>query len=171
MERELALTVTIDEVLFRSEDGRFSVLKASDAAGREPPLILVGDLRDTAAGETLRVRGSYEQHKTFGKRLRVQTYTPVTPATARGIARYLGSGLIEGIGSELAKRLVKHFGDKTLEVISSQSARLREVPGIGAQRAQKISAAVRSRQGEAELMSFLQSLGLGPAQSERLRKR
>jgi exodeoxyribonuclease V alpha subunit len=169
---EQSLTVTIDEVLFRSADGRFCVLRASsDALPNAEPFVLVGDLNDRQVGELLRVHGHYEQHKSYGRRFRVASFTPIIPTTSAGIARYLGSGLISGVGPSLAKRMVKHFGDKTLDVITTQSARLREVPGIGVQRAQAIAEALRSRQSEAELLSFLQSLGLGPALSERVRQR
>ncbi|HEX4353503.1 MAG TPA: AAA family ATPase, partial [Polyangiales bacterium] len=173
MEDERSLTVTIEELLYRSADGQFAVLRASSESlpVDAPPLILVGDLRDSQVGETLRVRGRYERHPTYGHRFRVASYTPIVPTSADGIARYLGSGLINGVGPSLAKRLVERFGEKTLDVITTQSARLREVPGIGAQRAHALAEAIRSRQSEAELFSFLQSLGLGPGLSERVRKR
>ncbi|HTU61937.1 MAG TPA: ATP-dependent RecD-like DNA helicase, partial [Polyangiales bacterium] len=137
-DRDQLLTASIEEVLFRSPDGQFCVLRAHAPSTGIEPVVLVGDLRNTAAGETLRVRGRYEQHRSFGRRFRVESYSPVLPTTADGIARYLGSGLIEGIGSGLANRLIERFGDKTLEIITTQSGRLREVPGIGAQRAEAI---------------------------------
>ena len=79
------------------------------------------------------------------------------------MVRYLGSGLIPGIGPALAARLVERFGAETLDVIATQSARLREVSGIGKQRAESIAKAVRQRRVEAETMSFLHALGMGPA--------
>lgn len=169
--RDHLLTVTIEEALFRSPDGRFSVLRGrADGAGPEP-IILVGEMQDSAAGETLRVRGRYEQHPTYGRRLRVLSFSPVLPSTQLGIARFLGSGLIEGIGPALAQRLVDRFGDRTLDVITTQSGRLREVQGIGAQRAESIARAVRTRLVDAELLSFLQGLGIGPALATKLRQR
>lgn len=170
-DRDQLLTATIEDVLFRSPDGQYCVLRAQAPSAGPEPVVLVGDLRNTAPGETLRLRGRYEQHPSFGRRFRVESFSPLLPTTANGIARYLGSGLIEGIGAGLATRLVERFGDKTLEVITTQSARLREVPGIGAQRAEAIASAVRGRISEAEVTSFLQSLGLGPALSARIRKR
>lgn len=170
-DREHLLTATIEEVLFRSPDARFSVLRAQAPSTGPEPIVLVGDLRETAAGETLRVRGHYELHPSFGRRFRVESFTPVLPTSATGIARYLGSGLIDGIGPALASRLVERFGDKTLDVITTQSGRLREVPGIGAQRAEAIARAVRGKLAEAEETSFLQSLGLGPALAARIRRR
>jgi len=172
MDRPQILTVTIDEVLYRSADGRFSVLRATSEASAPPEaVVLVGDLSESSVGETLRVHGRYEQHASYGRRLRVDSFTPIIPSTGAGIARFLGSGLIAGVGPAIAQRLVDRFGDKTLDVITTQSARLREVPGIGAQRAQAIAGAVRSRHEEAELLSFLQSLGLGAALSQRIRQR
>jgi exodeoxyribonuclease V alpha subunit len=172
MDRPHILTVTIDEVLYRSADGRFSVLRATSEATAPPEaLVLVGDLSESGVGETLRVHGRYEQHASYGRRLRVDSFTPVVPSTSAGIARLLGSGLIAGVGPALAQRLVERFGDKTLDVITTQSARLREVSGIGAQRAQAIADAVRSRHEEAEQLAFLQSLGLGSALSQRIRQR
>lgn len=168
-EQQEAFCVAIDEVLYRSADGRFSVLAAT-RADHDDHVVLVGDLRDSQAGETLRVHGRFEEHRLYGRRFRVQTYTPITPTTTIGIARYLGSGLITGIGPALAKRLVAHFGERTLDVIATQSARLREVSGIGPARAESIAAAVRSRQAEAELFSFLQGLGVGPATARRIER-
>ena len=170
-DRDQLLTATIEDALFRSPDGQFCVLRAHAPSVGPEPLILVGALRDTAAGETLRVRGRYEQHPSFGRRFRVESFSPILPTTSDGIARYLGSGLIDGIGAGLAKRLVERFGDKTLDIITTQSGRLREVSGIGAQRAESIARAVRGRLAEAEVSSFLQSLGLGPALSARVRQR
>jgi exodeoxyribonuclease V alpha subunit len=169
MSRDQALSVTVDEIIFRSEDGRFTVLRASPE-GAEQPLVLVGELGAVARGETLAVRGRIEKHVQYGQRFRVESFTPVTPRTSSGIRRYLGSGLVPGVGPALAERLVQRFGARTLEVIATQSARLREVSGIGPRRATAIAKAVRSRTAEAEALSYVHSLGLGPALAKRIRK-
>jgi exodeoxyribonuclease V alpha subunit len=169
MERELVFSAVIEERVYRSPDGRFSVVRATrEDTAHEPSVVIVGELSDLGPGEAVRVRGRFERHASYGLRFRVESFAPVTPHTEIGIARYLGSGLIPGVGAALAQRLVGRFGDKTLDVITKQSARLREVPGIGAQRALAIAEAVRARQTEAELMSFLQGLGLGPATARRI---
>jgi len=167
--RQLALSVTIDRVLYRSDDGRFAVAAATTERERDH-VTLVGDLGAVVVGEALSVRGRFEQHAQYGRRLRVESFAPITPRTSAGIERYLGSGLVPGVGPAVAARLVSRFGDKTLEVISTQSARLREVSGIGQKRAAAIADAVRSRAAEAEALSYLQGLGLGPALSRRIRK-
>ncbi len=172
MEREEAFSAVIEELVYRSADGRFSVVRATrEDRPQSPEVTIIGDLSDVAPGEAVRVRGRFERHASFGLRFRAESFAPVTPHTSVGIARFLGSGLIPGVGAALASRLVERFGDKTLDVITTQSARLREVSGIGAQRAQAIAEAVRARQSDAELLSFLQGLGLGPATARRIQHR
>jgi exodeoxyribonuclease V alpha subunit len=167
--REESLSVTVDEIIFRSDDGRFTVLSVTPE--RDPAaLVIVGELGAVARGETLAVRGRFEQHASHGRRFRVTSWTPVSPTTTQGIQRYLGSGLVPGVGPALAERLVSRFGARTLEVITTQSARLREVSGIGPQRATAIAEAVRSRAVEAETLAYLQGLGLGPGLSKRILK-
>src|ERR1700755_1683283 len=140
MERELVFSAVIEELVYRSPDKRFSVVRATrEDTAHEASVVLVGELGDLGPGEVIRVRGRFERHPSFGLRFRTESFAPVTPQTEIGIARYLGSGLIPGIGGALAQRLVARFGDKTLDVITKQSARLREVPGIGAQRANAIA--------------------------------
>ncbi len=155
----------IGDVLFRSEDGSFAVvrLEVDPDDDLSASHTAVGDLGQIAPGESVRLLGRWTQHAVYGPRFRVASFTPTIPATDKGIARYLGSGLIPGIGPALAARLVDRFGAETLDVIATQSTRLREVSGIGKQRAESIANAVRQRRVEAETMSFLHGLGIGPA--------
>ena len=167
---EQVVQLTIEDIVFRSDDGRFVVVRGL----REPDggaLTAVGDLGQVAIGETLRLRGRMTQHAVHGGRFQVTAFTPIVPTSCAGIARYLGSGLVPGVGPALAERLVAKFGDQTLDVITQQSSRLREVSGIGTRRAHDIAAAVRSRRDEAETMSFLHALGLGPSLARRLLKK
>lgn len=170
MSREEIVQGTVESVVYQSKDGFFSVVRLL----REPDaseFTAIGDLGSVSPGETLRLRGRFTEHPTHGRRFQVSSFTPVLPQSTQGITRYLGSGLVPGIGKGLAERLVQQFGERTLDVIATQSGRLREVPGIGRQRAQAIAQAVRERRDEAELMAYLHSLGLGPALSRRIRKR
>jgi len=164
--REEVVEGIVEEVSFRSDDGRFTVARFSRDAGE--PFVAVGSLGAVSSGETLRMTGRWVRHAVHGEQLKVSSFTPVVPHTSSGIARYLGSGLIPGIGASLAKRLVDTFGDKTLDVIVTESARLREVEGIGRKRAAAIAEAVREKREEAESLSFLHSLGLGPATARRI---
>lgn len=163
--REEVVEGVVEDVLFRSDDGRFTVIRLvidpDDPLTNRPTA--VGDLGLIAPGENVRLVGRWNQHAVYGRRFRVTSFTPTIPSTEQGMVRYLGSGLIPGIGPALAARLVEQFGSETLDVIATQSVRLREVPGIGRQRAQSIAEAVRQRRVEAETMSFLHALGMGPA--------
>ena len=155
----------VEDVLFRSDDGKFTVIRVGtdEDCGPLGQLTAVGDLGQIAPGENVRLVGRWTEHAVYGRRFRVASFTPTIPATEKGMIRYLGSGLIPGIGPALAARLVERFGRDTLDVISTESARLRDVPGIGKQRADSIAQAVRQRRIEAETMSFLHALGMGPA--------
>jgi exodeoxyribonuclease V alpha subunit len=166
---EEVVQVTVDDVVFRSDDGRFTVVRAISSSGE--PVTVVGDLGAVAIGETLRVRGRWTQHAVHGRRLSASGFVPVMPTSREGVVRYLGSGLVPGIGPALAERLVDRFGDQTLDVIAEQSVRLREVDGIGKKRAGAIADAVRSRRDEAETLSFLHSIGMGPSLARRVLKR
>ncbi len=162
---EEVLEGVVEDVVFRSDDGKFAVIRLSTESGPElaPRQTAVGDLGQIAPGESVRLIGRWTQHAVYGARFRVSSFTPTIPSTEQGMIRYLGSGLIPGIGPALAARLVERFGAETLDVIATQSARLREVSGIGKQRAESIAQAVRERRIEAETMSFLHALGMGPA--------
>jgi len=162
---EEVLEGVVEDVLFRSDDGRFAVIRLiqDEEAELSPSQTAVGDLGQIAAGENVRLLGRWTQHAVYGARFRVTSFTPTIPSTEQGMIRYLGSGLIPGIGPALATRLVERFGPDTLDVITTQSARLREVSGIGKQRGESIAKAVRQRRVEAETMSFLHALGMGPA--------
>jgi exodeoxyribonuclease V alpha subunit len=162
------MRVTVREVIYRSQDGRYAVLDAEPEVGQDA-VVLVGDVGEVAPGETLKVHGQWKEHRQYGRRFQVKSFTPVTPTTREGIKRYLGSGLVPGVGQAIAARLVDRFGEHTLDVITRQSARLREVGGIGPRRAEAIAQAVRQRAAEAESMAYLQGLGLGPALAKRIR--
>ena len=164
-EPDEVLEGVVEGVLFRSDDGKFTVIRiATDPdSALSPQNTAVGDLGQIAVGENVRLVGRWTQHAVYGSRFRVASFTPTIPETRQGMVRYLGSGLIPGIGPALAARLVERFGEDTLDVIATQSARLREVSGIGKQRAESIAQAVRQRRAEAETMSFLHALGMGPA--------
>ena len=170
---EEVVEVSVEDVLFRSEDGLFAVIRAvrTRDSAEAADVTAVGNLGNVSVGETLRLRGRFSDHPRFGRRFQVNGFTPVLPTTAPGIVRYLGSGLIGGIGKGLAERLVQHFGDETIDIITQQSKRLREVPGIGAGRATSIAKAVREKHALVETMVFLRGLGIGQAAADRVMRR
>ena len=117
---------------------------------------MVGALLGAQPGESLRLTGlGWSSHPKFGKQFEVESYTTVLPATVQGIQRYLGSGLIKGIGPVFAERIVGHFGIDTLDIIETAPGRLIEVPGLGPKRTAKITAAWEEQKAIKEVMVFL----------------
>jgi exodeoxyribonuclease V alpha subunit len=123
-------------------------------------LTVVGPLLGAQPGESLRLQGRWTSHPQYGRQFQVEGYTTVLPATIQGIRRYLGSGLIKGIGPKMAERIVDHFGQATLEVIEQTPGRLVEVPGLGPKRTAMITAACAEQQAIKEVMVFLQGVGV-----------
>src|SRR6185295_13011106 len=112
-----------------------------------------------------------ESNPKFGPQLRVQSFTEIAPATVEGIKRYLGSGLIKGIGPEFASRIVARFGIKTLEILDAQPERIGEVSGIGRVRAEAVKSAWVAQRQIRDVMVFLQGYGVSPAFAVRIYKR
>ncbi|AKF07882.1 ATP-dependent RecD-like DNA helicase [Sandaracinus amylolyticus] len=165
---EVVLVGVVEEERWRSADGSFAVLRVKRESDDEI-LFVVGDVGGLAPGEVARFRGRYEDHASYGRRFRAVAYTPVMPTTKKGLTRFLGSGLVPGVGPAIAKKLVAKFGDRTLDVITTQSARLHEeIPGIGKKKASAIAEAVKARRADAEGLAFLHGLGLGPAMAKKV---
>ncbi|QQR89228.1 MAG: ATP-dependent RecD-like DNA helicase [Myxococcales bacterium] len=160
----------VEQQLFQSKDSNFVVLKIRTEAKGEL-VSVTGPLEALSVGETVELHGSWHEHPRFGRGFTAKHYRPIPPTTEEGIIRFLGSGLIPGLGPSLAARIVKKFGKETLHIIATQSPRLRDVSGIGKKRAQQIAEAVRDRQQQAETLSFLHSVGIGPLTARKILKR
>jgi exodeoxyribonuclease V alpha subunit len=161
---------TVERIVFSGGGGEFTVARLS-VEGRGEPVTIVGGLMGVPAGARLLVRGSYETNARFGRQFRVDSYTELSPETLEGIRRYLGAGLIKGIGPEFAARIVERFGIRTLQVLDARPERIREVPGIGPARADAITKAWASQRQLREVMVFLQGYGVSPAFAARIYKR
>jgi exodeoxyribonuclease V alpha subunit len=161
---------TLERLVFSGSDGGFTVARLKDAKQSEP-VTVVGSLLGLPVGARLRARGYYETNPRFGRQFRIVSYTELSPQTLEGIQRYLGAGLIKGIGPEFAARIVERFGEKTLEILDARPERIREVPGIGRTRALAIKKAWAAQRGQREVMVFLQGYGVSPALALRIYKR
>ena len=122
-------------------------------------------------GESLRLRGRWTSHPKYGRQFEVHSYTTVLPATTQGIQRYLGSGLIKGIGPVMAERMVAHFGVDIMHIIESEPARLIEVDGLGPKRTAMITAAWAEQKAIKEVMVFLQGVGVSTSLAVRIYKK
>ena len=160
---------TIERIVFAASGGEFTVARLAPEGAE--PLTIVGSLLGIPVGARLRVTGRYETNPRFGTQLRVNAYVEVAPATVEGIRRYLGSGLIKGIGPEFAARIVERFGIDTLEVLDRDPNRISEVAGIGPVRARAIRATWTEQREIRKVMVFLQGYGVSPAFAVRIYKR
>jgi exodeoxyribonuclease V alpha subunit len=165
---EATIDGTVERITFRDDDSHFTV--ARFATGAEPVTIL-GELVGVNEGMPLKLRGQWVVDKKWGRQFRVSTYQLRTPETVVGIEKFLGSGLIPGIGPELARRLVEKFGIETLDVIDRAPQRLTEVAGIGAQRAAKVAEAFAAQRHVQDVMVFLRGHGVSAAFAARIVKR
>ncbi len=161
---------TIERIVFSGSGGEFTVARLKVGALTDP-VTVVGNLFGLPVGAHLRMTGGYEDNPRFGRQFRVASYSEIAPRTVNAIKRYLGAGLIKGIGPEFASRIVERFGDKTLEILDQNPDRIREVPGIGATRAVAIKKTWAEKRGQREVMVFLQGYGVSPALAARIYKR
>jgi exodeoxyribonuclease V alpha subunit len=131
----------------------------------------VGALLGAQVGESLRMEGRWGSHPQYGKQFTVENYTTVLPATVQGIRRYLGSGLVKGIGPVFADRITRHFGLDTLQIIEEEPKRLIEVPGLGPKRTKKIADAWEEQKAIKEVMLFLQTVEVSTSIAVRIYKK
>ncbi|MEV4846145.1 ATP-dependent RecD-like DNA helicase [Micromonospora matsumotoense] len=164
---------TLDAVLERltyvNEETGYTVARVATDRGSDL-LTVVGALLGAQPGESLRLSGRWSSHPKYGRQFEVDSYTTVLPATVQGIRRYLGSGLVKGIGPVFAERIVAHFGLDTLRIIEEEPARLVEVAGLGPKRTAKITAAWEEQKAIKEVMVFLQGVGVSTSLAVRIFK-
>lgn len=157
-----AVEGSVARITYVSEETQYVVARL-EVPGRSDPVTIVGTMLSLTPGETLRLHGRWSHHPKYGEQFKVDRYESVVPATLAGIQKYLGSGMIKGIGPVFAKRLVDAFGEATLNVIEEAPARLAEVDGIGPVRQQRIMTAWTEQREIREVMLFLQGHGVSPA--------
>lgn len=150
---------TLERVTFQNEENGYTVAKVIPR-GKAYEVTVIGTLTGVNVGESLRLRGMWTEHPRYGKQFQVRDYVVQLPATLEGLRKYLGSGLIRGIGPVNAGRIVDVFGLQTLDVIEHNVNRLREVPGIGEKRAASVAVAWEEQKQIKEIMLFLQSHGV-----------
>jgi exodeoxyribonuclease V alpha subunit len=166
---------TLDAVLERltyvNEETGYTVARVATSRSGDDLLTVVGALLGAQPGESLRLCGRWSSHPKFGRQFEVESYTTVLPATIQGIQRYLGSGLVKGIGPVFAERIVAHFGLDTLRLIEEEPGRLIEVAGLGPKRTAKITAAWQEQRSIKEVMVFLQGVGVSTSLAVKICKK
>ncbi len=160
---------SVEKILYTNEENHYTVAQLlPEGRGRVEPVIIVGNLAALNLGETVRAQGRWVNHKQFGRQFAVEKFESVLPRTIVGIQKYLGSGLVKGIGAKFADRIVEKFGEQTLEIIDHFSGKLREVEGIGPERAKRIKEAWTTQKSIRDIMIFLQGHGVGSAHAAKI---
>ncbi|WP_413799367.1 ATP-dependent RecD-like DNA helicase [Streptomyces iranensis] len=161
----------LERITYANEENGYTVARVDTGRGSGDLLTVVGSLLGAQPGESLRMEGRWGSHPQYGKQFTVENYQTVLPATVQGIRRYLGSGLIKGIGPRIADRITEHFGVDTLDVIEQEPKRLVEVPGLGPKRTKMIAAAWEEQKAIKEVMVFLQGVGVSTSIAVRIYKK
>jgi exodeoxyribonuclease V alpha subunit len=163
------LSGTIERVTFHNPDNGFIVLRV-EARGIRGPVTVVGQTPRAVAGEFVEASGKWTDDPEFGKQFKADSLRILPPSTVEGIEKYLGSGLVKGIGPVYARKIVAVFGARTLRVIDESPTFLKEIRGIGAKRIQLIRESWRQQKAVRDIMVFLQSNGIGTAHAARIYK-
>ncbi len=163
------LSGLIERVTFHSEETGFAVLRVK-VKGHRDLVTVIGSIPSVTAGEWLTAEGRWVRDKDHGLQLKADFLKCSEPTSIEGIEKYLGSGLIKGIGPVYAKKLVARFGEKVFEVIETTSAQLEQIDGIGPGRRRKIKEAWAEQRVIREIMIFLHSHGVGTSRATRIYK-
>ncbi|MEN9678065.1 MAG: putative exodeoxyribonuclease alpha chain [Verrucomicrobiota bacterium] len=164
-----SLSGLIERVTFFNEENGFAVLKVK-VKGHRDPVTVIGSLPSASAGEWVSAQGRWIQDREFGLQFRAELLNSTAPTTREGIEKYLGSGMVKGIGPVYAKKLVERFGEQIFTVIETESARLEELDGIGPKRRQRIKEAWAEQKVIRQIMLFLHSHGVSTSRAVRIYK-
>ena len=155
----IKIRCVVERVTYQNPENGYSVLKVR-VKGYDELVTVVGNLLDATAGSVLLIDGNWKVDAKYGRQFIAETWTETVPATLYGIEKYLGSGLIKGVGSRLAKQIVSQFGLDTIEIIENTPDRLIEIPKIGKKRVERIKESWERQKEVKNVMLFLQSCGV-----------
>jgi exodeoxyribonuclease V alpha subunit len=164
-----SLSGLIERVTFFNEENGFAVLKVK-VKGHRDQVTVIGSLPSVSAGEWVTAEGRWIQDREFGLQFRAEMLASTAPTTREGIEKYLGSGMVKGIGPIYAKKLVDRFGEKIFDIIETESARLEDIDGIGPKRRKRIKEAWVEQKVIRQIMVFLHSNGVSTSRAVRIYK-
>ena len=171
------LTGVLERIVFSNEENHYTIAEFRPEPGRDDPpnariepVTIVGPLPGVECGETLHLTGEWTRHAQHGAQFKIAAFKSELPSSVHGIRKYLGSGLVPGIGKVYANKIVDAFGTDTFRVLSEESGKLRNVDGIGKKRATAIKQAWDEKRTERELYIFLQTYGVTPSQCVKIAK-
>jgi len=167
----VTLEAVLERITYVNEETGYTIARVATERSGPDLLTVVGALLGAQVGESLRLTGHWSSHPRFGRQFEVHSYTTVLPATVQGIQKYLGSGLIKGIGPAMAERMVAHFGTDILRIIEEEPGRLVEVYRLGPKRTQRIADAWEEQKAIKEVMVFLAGVGVSTSLAVRIYKK
>ena len=159
----------IERITYVNQENGFTIAKMR-VRGRRQLATVVGNLASPTPGEVLSMRGEWVKHPRFGEQFKVSHFESQAPSSIYGIQKYLGSGLIRGIGPVMAQRIVEKFGKDTLDMIENKPEKLFQVPGVGEKRIEMIKVAWDEQRDIREVMLFLQSQGVSSGYATKIFK-
>lgn len=163
----IKLRCVVEHITYQNPENGWSVMKVN-AKGYKDLVTLTGSLLDVPVGSVLLCEGNWKVDARYGQQFIVESWQEVMPATIYGIEKYLGSGLVKGIGPVYAKAIVGKFGLETLDVIENDIERLLEVPRLGRKRVEKIRESWEKQKDIKEVMVFLQGYGVSTAYAAKI---
>lgn len=169
MPEQETLEGTVEKILFQSSDNSYFVFVLAMPAQRTA--VVTGTLAPIAPGEQVSLQGAWVNHPKFGRQFQATKCVKQMPVSVAGIQKYLGSGLIKGIGPVYAKKIVDRFGKDALTVIEAEPDRLQEIPGLGPKRIECIKIAWQDQREISSIMVFLQDKGVSPVFSAKIYKK
>ena len=163
----IKIRCVIDHITYQNQENGYSVMRVK-VKDYKDPVTLVGNLLDVPVGAVLLCEGDWKMDKRYGNQFVAETWEEVMPATVYGIEKYLGSGLVKGIGPKFAHLIVEKFGTDTIEIIEDNIERLYEVAGIGKKRVEKIKESWEKQKDIKNVMLFLQQYGVSTAYAAKI---
>jgi exodeoxyribonuclease V alpha subunit len=158
-------------IIFHNDENGFTVFALSENNKNNKDIICTGNLPRLIVGETVKLSGSYVKSPKYGQQLSVHSLEKSVPTSQQDIEKYLGSGVITGIGKVLAKRIVERFGEQTLEIMDETPERLAEIKGITCEKAAKIGIMYHEKSDERRAVLFLQNYDISPIFANRIYKK
>lgn len=164
------LTGVLERIIFFNEENHYTIaeFRPDSAEDKTAKVTITGPLPGVQCGETLHLRGTWTKHAQHGDQFKIDSFRSELPSSVYGIRKYLGSGLVDGIGKVYANKIVDAFGTATFRILSEESGKLRDVPGIGKKRATAIKKAWDDQRAFRELYIFLQTYGVTTGQCVKL---
>jgi exodeoxyribonuclease V alpha subunit len=169
LDGKLQIHVEVDRISYRNEDNGWTVLRARDTATQRN-IVVTGAFPTVREGEHYQLIGNWDTHQTYGEQFKIERSVPTRPTTRAGVLRYLGSGLIKGIGEKTADRIVEHFGLDTFKILDQNPGLILQVPGIGKRKAKEIVEGWREQKAVGDVLIFLHTHGISPTFAQRILK-